>query len=668
MKNLLATVLFTALCTCSFSQKPPIKFGDISIEDLKMTRYDKDTAAAAVVLTDFGETDFKYNENKGWQLLFERITRIKIIKKDGYKWADFSVPLYHGGGSKEKLSGLKATTYNLENGKILETKLKGDATFEERYNENIDLVKFTLPNVKEGSIIEVTYKVQSDFIFNFQDWEFQSLIPVVWSEYRAIFPEFFHYEKYMQGYVSLTVNDSKEIIQKFSVPYSSGPQRGGAIDKGVYDLTSQSMINRWVAQNVPAFKEEPFLGNYRDYVSKINFELGYIQYPNEPIKPVMGTWEDLNKNFLENVYFGSAVKGSGFLKKTVEEVTVGLSTPMEKITAIYNYVKSTVVWDGRYRKYLDDNFKRPLEEKKGSSAEINLLLTSMLQKADVVANPVIISTRDNGFVRENFALSSQFNYVICQVVIDGKSLLLDATDRMLPIHTLPARCLNGRGYIISTETSGWVPLTAPKSKVFASAEVSLTNDGKLQGKMAISNEGYFGQSVRNDYLKKGEEEYVKDFAHSKSWQIDKSEFINIDNLTASAKENYEFTYLEDFGKASIIYFNPMLHLRLDENPFKLENRMYPVDFGNAMDQTLSCRITIPENYRIEELPVSKVFSLPNNTAKFTYSVQQLGNVINLACMLSINQSLFTQTEYANLREFYNHIVAKQAEQIVLKKN
>jgi hypothetical protein len=81
MKNLLTTVLFVAMCIYSNAQKPPIKFGDVSIEDLKLTRYEKDTSAAALVLADYGQTEFRYQETKGWQLFFERTVRIKIFKK-----------------------------------------------------------------------------------------------------------------------------------------------------------------------------------------------------------------------------------------------------------------------------------------------------------------------------------------------------------------------------------------------------------------------------------------------------------------------------------------------------------------------------------------------------------------------------------------------------------
>ena len=155
MKNIFAGLLIALVVCNSYAQKSPIKFGEIPLEDLKMSRYDKDSTAAAVVLADVGQSSILYTQTEGFNLLFERTTRIKILSKDGLEWATFSVPLYNQDGNNEKFSGLKAVTYNLENGKIVETKLKSDAVFKEKVNENIDIMKMTLPNVREGSIVEV---------------------------------------------------------------------------------------------------------------------------------------------------------------------------------------------------------------------------------------------------------------------------------------------------------------------------------------------------------------------------------------------------------------------------------------------------------------------------------------------------------------------------------
>src|SRR5690606_22213269 len=268
MKRLF-TIAFVSITLISFCQKPPLKFGDVSDKEVSLTIYPTDSSAAAVVLYDYGTSAITYNQSDDWfKLGFERITRIKILTKDGYEYADFEVPLYHSSSAKEKLTGLKVVTYNLENGKIVETKMKSDGVFEEKYDQNIDLIKFTAPNVKEGSVIEVAYKITSDFLHYFRDWEFQSTIPVVWSEYRASIPEYFNYEKFMQGYITLFVNETKDVTK--SILITSKERSGGRITQTSFQtdkIDYRENNHRWATKDVPAFRSEPYMTSSHDYIS-----------------------------------------------------------------------------------------------------------------------------------------------------------------------------------------------------------------------------------------------------------------------------------------------------------------------------------------------------------------------------------------------------------------
>jgi hypothetical protein len=665
-------VLAVAFCNCvlfAFCQKAPIKFGDVSLEEVKMSTYNQDTSAAAIVLADYGSSSIEYNQTNGFQLHFDRLTRIKIFTKDGYEHANFEVPIYHSGSSKERLSGLKVVTYNLDNGKISETKIKSDGVFEEKYDQNTDLIKFTAPNIREGSVVEVTYKIISDFTHYFRDWDFQATIPVLWSEYRAAVPEYYNYEKFMQGYISLQINESKTLPKTISI--TSKERSDGYVTRTSFssnNINYQELNSRWVAKDVPAFRSEPFMTTYLDYISKINFELAYTKFPNQPIQQVMGTWADLNKTFLENDYFGNAVNGSGFLKKIAEEVTANANTPQEKVEDVFNFVLTNIEWDGTYRKFLtDDNFRAALDKKKGSSSHINLMLVSMLKKIGINANPVILSTRNHGFIHENYAISSQFNYVIALVTLGEKSILLDATDRLLPMGVLPERCLNGRGYIISKDNPGWISLNAPKSKSTATTELTLSAEGKFTGNLKIISDGYAARKARASYLTKGEEEYLKNFALAKTLSITKSEFKNAKEIKENFQENHEFLVEAIEGAPGTVYLSPIMHLAEETNPFKLEKREYPVDFGSPYDKVYMLKLNIPDNYEFDEIPQSKVVALPGNVGRFIYNTQVVGNTLNITSMLSINKGIFNQEEYPNLREFFNIVVAKQAEQIVLKK-
>lgn len=671
MKNLLVGLCLVLSSIPSFSQKDPIKFGDIPLEDLKMTTYSLDSSASAVILADYGQTSMNYHPDKGFSLLFERITRIKILNKNGLEWGDFSIPLYHDNNGDEKLSGLKAVTYNLENEKVVETKLKSDGIFKEKYDNNHDVTKVTLSNVKEGSVVEISYKIESGFIFNFQDWEFQHQIPVRWSEYRAAIPEYFNYDKYMQGYVSLHINESATAQRTMNVTFREEMVPGQSLPRSQtqkIDFIENKF--RWLAKDVPAFKEEPYMTTYKDFISKINFELGYTKFPNQPIKPYMGTWDDINKIYSEDAKFYGEVKGSGFLKKTAEEITVGVTSPEEKIARIHQYVRDNFQWDGTSRKFITTSLRKVFDEKKGNSAEINLLMASMLEKLGLDVRPVLISTRDHGFIRESIPASTQFNHTLCLVNVADKKILLDATEKLLPVGVLPERCLNGNGFVVSKDAKfSWVPLTSPlKSKETTSVDVVLQDEGEFSGKITFESTGYYGQRSRKEYLSKGETEYLKGLATDHQFEIANSKFENVKELTASFKQVHDLSMKEHATvSGNMIYFNPLFVSRLKENPFKLDKREYPVDFGSPFDKIHLIKITIPSGYDVEELPESKALTMSGNMAKFLYSVTRSGNVINVTSYFQINRNLYTQEEYMSLREFYSVVVAKQAEQIVLKK-
>ncbi|HET9486503.1 MAG TPA: hypothetical protein VFO54_03675, partial [Chryseosolibacter sp.] len=148
MKPVTLGLFLAFISTFSLAQKSPIKFGDITKEEISMTSYDKDTTASAVILADFGESVITYRQNIGFSLDFERITRIKILTKDGLEWGNFTIPLYKDGSDNEKLATLKAVTYNLEDGKIVESKLKNDGIFNENVDAHREYVKVTCPNVR----------------------------------------------------------------------------------------------------------------------------------------------------------------------------------------------------------------------------------------------------------------------------------------------------------------------------------------------------------------------------------------------------------------------------------------------------------------------------------------------------------------------------------------
>jgi hypothetical protein len=377
----------------------------------------------------------------------------------------------------------------------------------------------------------------------------------------------------------------------------------------------------------------------------------------------------LNRQFLDYENFGAKINESTFLGKYIEDIIAEDDTPEEKITKIHSFVKKNVKWDGNSHKYLRSNFKKVLENKKGSSAEINLLLTTMLKKSGLDADPVLISTRSNGFVKQHSRISDQFNYVLCKVALGDKFLLIDATEEYLPINALPERCLNGIGYVISETNLGWVNIPSIyNKKTSISGEVTISEEGELTGSLNYKYDGYNGLSQRKKYFKKGENDFIADIKSDSKWEIEKLELEDEKEFNKPFIIKYQAIIDEGAeSMGNLIYLDPILSGKYEKNPFTLEKREYPIDFSCPIEEIYYVTYNIPEGYGLETLIKPFAIALPDRAGLFSYKIIPNGNKLVVLSKLNINKTLFPTEEYPYLKEFFAHIVAKQNEQVVLKK-
>ncbi|WP_083262384.1 DUF3857 domain-containing protein [Roseivirga sp. 4D4] len=652
------------------AQELKLKYGDLDKSNFDIIEFDGDSSVSAIILADLGFSEIQYDENRGWYLFFEKHTRIKVLSTEGYKYADIEIPLYHSGSVREDLSSFKAITYNMVDGKVKQTKTKKKQNFKEKINDYWDRIKYTLPDVKEGSIIEYVYSVKSDYFFNLHDWTFQHNVPTLWSEYRVGVPEYFNYQKIMQGYHPMVINDEGKFTETItSTSRQVGDERGLGATRGSYRTDRYNYdktVYHWAAEKIPAFKTEPYMNSRNNYISKVEFELASTKFPNNGVKKFMGTWADINKSFLNNDDFGGRLRGSNFLKEDVEKLIAGKTTAAEKAGAIYDFVKNKVEWNGYNRRYADKSFKQIIESGQGSSADINLLLANMLIKAGIDVSPILVSTRSNGFIKEQFPLSSQFNYVIVQANLDEKQVFLDATDRSLPMHLIPLRAINQQGFKVGDKEFGWVDVSATGMfDTMVSANMALTEEGVLTGNVLTRYGGYSGRSKRSamskDDIQTKEEERM-------GWKIDSLKIDNLKDLTKPISVSYDLKTqqgVEVLG--NLIYINPFIIEQTDENPFKLEKREFPVDFVAPQRFNYVYTLSIPEGFTFDEVPERASIALPNKAGILRYLVGVQGNQLTISMKMSIQQSLFTGIDYPALRQFFAMMVEKEGQQIVLKR-
>lgn len=631
-----------------------LKLGNISMDDLKMTKFDKDTSAAAVILYDGGRSRFDVNTIGELVINYDRHLVIKILKKGGYDWANISVPLYQKNTyTREAISNLKANTYNLVDGKIVPTKLTGESVFDEKNTYNWITQKLTMPNVKVGSVIELSYRIQSKFIYNLREWQFQYPIPVVWSEYTTQIPNKLNFTKMMQGYNALHLHETKPVD----------------LNTALVSLAPHTET-KWVMKDVPAIREEPFISSINNYYSKIEFQINEVVIPGFIYETFNNTWEKITSMLFSNSHFGDHINRTSFTKETVLQLLKGNSDPEQKMLIIYKYVQGNLKYNHIEQMTTKTPVKKTLETKTGNSADINLLLIAMLREAGLTANPVILSTRNHGFVNPNMQANiSKFNYVIAQVQINDKEYLLDGTEPFASPNLLPLRCVNGEGRLLTPEGSRWISLApASKSGEMLYSQLTIGNNNSIKGKIQLSSTGYAALSHRNNIVNKGEDKFIEDFRQKNS-DLNFSNFkLQNSYLPQEAlKMDLEIENPGQAQKADIIYLNPFQNQAERSNPFKLENRIYPIDFATPIEQTYIFNYTIPDGFKIDEQPKNAIVTLPDNAGKFVYTINHSGNTISCISKTNINRAVFLVNEYALLKEFFNQMAAKHSEQIVLKK-
>ena len=671
MKKSLITILFLAVLS---SNAQDYTFGEVSKEELKEQFYPLDSTADAAYLYRKRRTYFEYNSTKN---TFDVITafhkRVKIYTQEGFSKATQSIYYYKpDSGEDEKVVSLKAYTFNLENNKIIKDKLLVKDVFKEKKNKYWSIKKMTMPNIKEGCIIDIEYKVISSYWSKIDDLDFQFDIPVKNLDYFVSIPEYYNFKTAFKGYYFISPKLSTE-NKSFTI--NSTNRSGWNVIKTTH---SQDEINyianssRYSATDIPALKDdEPYVSAIDNYRGGVKFELTSTNYMNigGGLKYYSTTWEDVSKQVFKSSSFGSELDKSSYYKNDLTAILSETKTAFEKMTVIFQFVKTKVKWNNYRGKYTDVGVRKAYKEGVGNSADINLMLISMLRFAGLEANPVLVSTRKNGIPL--FPTLKGFNYVISMVEFsDGKYVLLDATEPYSLPNILPTRALNWNGRkVTKSGASSWVQLTPSLLAIEDDhVNVKITEDLEIEGLLRSKYENLNALNYRrkNNHL---EEETVKTNLEER-FHIEIENFrVGNQNKIAKPISVIAKFHSEDFIEEinNKLYIHPLLFYTQKTNPFKLEDRKFPVDFSTPWTDKYSVSIQIPEGYKVVSLPTPLAIGLPGDLGVFKYQVKQVGAKINTVAILQFNAALIGAENYKTLKLFYRDLVKKQSEKIVLAK-
>jgi len=633
-----------------FSQTNISDENNISV-DYQYVKCMSEPDAPAVVLFDKGETRF-IDRDASFHYVFERKVRIKILTEPGLKWAQIEIPIYNSRNVVEKVKEFNAFSYYIENNKVVRTELNNADCHIEKQSDKLEVMKFAIPKACVGSVIEYSYTIESNYLFNIPDWNFQWEIPVVYSCYKIHMVPFYQYQYYLQG------------ANKFD-EYKSEAATG--LGRSLYGVSFMDMDHTFVMKNLSSFKNEGFITSISDYIIKIDFQLSKIIYPGGSTEDVITTWPLLIKDLLDDSGFGKfELKARAQAKKIINLEELSKLSDSQRFDSIVNFVKKNFIWDEDYRLKSSQSINQFLKDKHGSSAEINLFTIGLLNAAGISSYPVILSTRNHGKVNTLYPFYDEFNSVLILSEFSEKSVLTDATSILLENDRIPVNCINGTGLVIKPvkDKESWYNLQSrnlshTKTTIFSSLE-----NNQINSEIIISSNEYDGLQLRKNYGT-DKEKILKHLIDENNEVSDTSLVVN--NMEDS-KSPYSLRYkvgnrIQNAGDN--IYIEPFLHEIPSENPFKLVQRTYPVDLVYPYKHSYVASINIPVGYSPSFLPTDKRYSGDN--LEFNYHLQKFDDKIVVSFFYALKKSVYQPEEYQQLKSFFKNLIDAAGEKIVLKK-
>ena len=651
---IIMAILSSAIC---FAQNDAVEnysheFGKVTQYEMSMTQYPADADAEAIVIHELGDFHFIGEYDKGFMLNMYFTIKIKILKQAGLRYADFEIPFYIGNQKMEIVDMIEGHTFNFIDGKLTKTPLDLSKIYQEKKNDNWHIKKFAMPDVREGSVIELKYHIKTPYFVNIREWEFQKRIPVVHSllTYKAI--PYYEYTYLVKGATKFDIFKSEADV----------------FEKRFGKLVYKELAYKFGFNKLPAFKDEEFITSPNDYMVGMIFQLSAINYPTGGREAIMSTWPEINKELLKNKYFGKYIADC---KKQGEKIlpTLNLSDKSleQKVKIISEYVANNYKHNGFIDKFTSQSVKDFMKNKVGNAAEINLFLTGLLQSAGLEIAPVAISTRRNGAISKNHPFEQHLNYVIAMVKSDSISYFLDATNPLLSYNELPEECINVLGLVVNKEkTENWVfveqNIAVKTIHTFSTAIFPDKNMMNVKANFeSFGNDAYRYRKAYKENPSKFSEYIQK---QTNLVLLNDAEVNNADDLEKPFGFSFDFnTSIENPGDK--LFIHPFAGLVIQNNPFKQTERKFAVDMIYLKGNKYIAHIEIPSGYRIEHLPES--LNVERRIVNINYSASVVDNKIIVEASYDYTTNMYAAKDYPQLKLFTNEIIKKFNEMIVLVK-
>lgn len=624
------------------------RFGKVSKEELEMTEYKPDSAAVAVVLYENRNIQVDLSAGGAFVKDVDVHMRIKILKEEGTEWGDFSVMKYVSQSVPEIVTGIEVVTYNLENDKVVPTKMSREFIYTEDVSSSFQKISFYAQDVKVGSVIEMKYSIHSDRFWEIDDVYFQKTIPVNWVESQVSIPGFFTFNKKLHGSLPVQYDSKLEPKNLFGYQY-------------------EMVVDKFVAVDLPAFKYEPYIYYPRQYFSFVTYDIRSLRLPGMDTKYYGVSWDDV-----DNTYVNSQIMTRFRAQCQFKEQVAALpeeGTDIEKIASAVSLVKDNVVWDEKY-KVFPEPVGQVVKARSGSNADINCLIAGCLREMGYTVDMVLVKMRSSGMLLDFQPERNPYDTFILRVTgSDGSQYYLDGGSPHGYINVLPPDLLVTNARLVRPNVPGeWVDLTRlTRNGTTMTVATTLTDDLRLSGEYTCKETGNTSYSTKESYSESDDEQdYISEIESDLAIEIDDITFGQMKEYSSSSQTEYKFHKDLD-ASGDFVYINPFLVKFHSADTFQSLQREFPIDFPFTYSLTYIFTFTIPEGYAVDQIPENRIFKFQPLASTARCSCTVNGNTVQMVYNFSQNKMMCGPEYYQDIRSYWKLLADIYDVVLVLKK-
>ncbi len=615
---------FTVFPINSFAQNSLEGFNKLDQKQLNLTEVDFEKDAKAVILDEVGSMTI--NESY-YSLIVKK--RIKILNKSAFDIGDVLIPYYRY-NNIEEITNVKAQTIILENGEYKNFPIEVKDIYNINLSSLYNAIKFALPNIQIGSIIEYQYTKIGRNIFSINAWDFQHDFPTLSSRFSLNINANYNYKNFLIG---------NKLISKYK------------------DKNDKSKVSYWHIYDIPSFKDIKYVYNNKSATENIILQLSGYKTVNGK-KYEINNWADLKNKLIKN---NDIVQNPTTIKKYNKSIP-NEANDKETLDLVINQFKKDFKWNNIRGIYANKNQKDILDSHYGSIADLNILLNSILKNKGFNCELILLSSRENGKIFDEFPNLDQFDYLVNIVTLkDGTNYVINAAD--IPENTYvfaPLTLFNDHGLILDKgSTVSFIKLNQFISENSVEFTYKFTDKDIIENRLDVFN-GYFydqdfddSKNLINQYVKSPLNVYDDEIGN-------KIEFVGekytVKNKSRSALEANNFHMIE----------NPMEHF-ISAYTFNEKDRTNKIEFNFPYYIKVMVKVDVPKDYEVLGKNDFKAVVKEGEGLIYSQAVAQKENNLQILYEFYIGNAVHEANEYDKLKTFFESVQKEISKQITLKK-